>query len=61
MFTTKAALTNAVKSDTKICLPGATAKLEAQAGLLRYLSIGAFVEYRKKQDEKLISEKYHVT
>ena len=39
MFT-KAALTDAVKSGTKICLPGATAKLEAQAGLLRYLSKG---------------------
>ena len=36
MFT-KAALTDAVKSGKKICLPGATAKLEAQAGLLRYL------------------------
>ena len=38
MFT-KAALTDAMKSGTKICLPGATAKLEAQAGLLRYLTL----------------------
>ena len=42
MFT-KAALTDAVKSGTKICLPGATAKLEAQAALLMYLVFSPLV------------------